>query len=125
MDGYAVLRGLRILIVEDEPLIALDLETAVVDHLGVVVGPANTIAGALQLIADGDVHGAIIDLRLKDALAMPVAERLIADRTPFVIHSGQADSSIADAWPTVPIVGKPAAPEAVIAALVGAIRNRK
>ena len=120
-----MLQGLRILIVEDEPLIALDLETGIIDHQGVVVGPANTIIGALRLIDDGDVHGAIIDLRLKDGSALPVAERLSAAGTPFVIHSGQADVMLAGAWPNVPVIGKPAPTEAVIAALSAAIRDRR
>lgn len=120
-----MLQGLRILIVEDEPLIALDLETAITDHQGVVVGPASTIVGALRLINDGVIHGAIIDLRLNTALALPVAERLIADRTPFVIHSGQADASVKSAWPNVPIIGKPAPMEVIIAALAAAIHDRQ
>ena len=119
-----MLQGLRILIVEDEPLIALDLETAIVDHQGAVVGPVDTIVGALQLIDAQDIQGAIIDLRLKNALAAPVAERLVARGIPFIIHSGQADSTLTRVWTTARVIPKPAPPEVVISALAAAIRDR-
>jgi DNA-binding response OmpR family regulator len=118
-----VLAGKRILIVEDEPLIALDLESTVIDHKGIVVGPVGSIAQA-NLIAETEaLDGAILDLRLGGELALSVAERLGARQIPFVIHSGQADTTWPRNWPAVPVIGKPALPEAVIALLARVMRQ--
>jgi DNA-binding response OmpR family regulator len=116
-----VLDGKRILIVEDEPLIALDLESAVVDQNGTVVGPVDTVAEASRIAESEALDGAILDLRLKGELALSVAERLRARDIPFVVHSGQAEITIPRAWPNVPIIGKPALPERVVAVLAGLI----
>ena len=115
--GGRMLTGKRILIVEDEPLIALDLESAVNDHEGVVVGPVGSIAQATLIAESEALDGAILDLRLGGDLALAVAERLRARQIPFVIHSGQADTTLPRDWPAVPVIGKPALPEAVIARL--------
>jgi DNA-binding response OmpR family regulator len=117
-----VLAGKRILIVEDEPLIALDLENAIVDHEGIVIGPAGSIAQATQLAESETIDGAILDLRLGGELALSVAECLRGRQVPFVIYSGQADTTLPRNWPTAPIVGKPAPPEDVIALLVSVMQ---
>lgn len=120
-----MLAGKRILIIEDEPLIGLDLESAIKDGSGIVVGIVTTVATAMQTIENETLHGAILDLRLKNELALPLMEQLAARNIPFVIHSGQADHSIATAWPSVPIINKPALPENVIAALAVAIGDHR
>ena len=66
----------RILIVEDEPLIALDLETAVIDHHGTPVGPVASVADATVIIDGQHIDGAIMDLRLKDSIAIDLANEL-------------------------------------------------
>ena len=119
-----MLSGKRILIVEDEPIIALDLAAAVVDGEGTVVGTAVTVEQAHRLLASEPCDAVILDLRLKDGLATAIADRLRDLGIPFVIHSGQADSICATAWPGVPVVGKPALPEQVMATLVCAMGAR-
>ena len=112
-----MLAGKRILIVEDEPLIALDLESTVIDHEGIVVGPVGTIAEATLIVGTEAIDGAILDLRLGGELGLSVAECLRTRKIPFVIHSGQADTTLPSIWPAVPVINKPALPEAVIAVL--------
>lgn len=119
-----MLHGKRILIIEDEPLIALDLQTTVTDFGGVVVGPVCSLAEAEAHAASGSFDGAILDLRLRDGIAIPVADALAARGIPFVIHSGQTDSVAASEWPEVPIISKPTAPEDVISALALAMAKR-
>lgn len=113
-----MLAGKRILIVEDEPLIALDLESTVIDNQGIVVGPVGSIAQAHSVAETEAIDGAILDLRLAGELALSVAECLRARKIPFVVHSGQADTTLPSSWPAVPVISKPALPEAVIALLV-------
>ena len=122
--GRCVLAGKRILIVEDEPLIALDLESAVIDHNGIVVGPVDSIPQATLFVETEAIDGAILDMRLGGDLALPVAQRLHARQIPFIIHSGQAHTTLTRNWPAVPLIGKPALPEAVIELLSRVMRNQ-
>ena len=119
-----MLAGKRILIVEDEPLIALDLESTVIDHEGIVVGPIRSIAQATLIAKTEAIDGAILDLRLGGELALSVAECLCARKIPFVIHSGQADTTLPRNWPAVPMISKPAPPEKVIALLFTIMQSR-
>ena len=118
-----LLAGKRILIVEDEPLIAIDLESAVVDQQGTVISAPSTLAEAQRVAENEAFDGAILDLHLKEGLALPVAESLLQRAIPFVIHSGHTDITTPRAWPMVPIIGKPALPEHVIAILASIIRK--
>jgi DNA-binding response OmpR family regulator len=60
-----LLNGIRILIVEDEPLIALDIEGTLEDAGAVVCGSARTVAQALALINDKAFDAAVLDYRLE------------------------------------------------------------
>jgi DNA-binding NtrC family response regulator len=112
-----VLDRQRILIAEDEPLIALDLEAAVIEYDGVVVGPCSSVADGLRLANSEVIHGAILDVRLRDGESLILAEYLSARCIPFVVHSGQGEITIPGDWPKAPVVSKPALPENVISAL--------
>ena len=120
-EGFELLEGKTILIVEDEPLIALDLEAAVRDHHGIPLGPVGTLVEAETIVLSDWPDGAILDLGLRGASATQFAERLKSCGVTVVIHSGQAESSLAPDWPKRLIVAKPALPETVIAALVSAM----
>lgn len=113
--GWAdMLAGKRILIVEDEPLIAMDLQAAVSDEGGIVVGPATTVDDALHFARTGHFSGAIIDLRLHGVSALQVVEFLLGRSIPLVIYSGQAEITATGLSPGVPVVSKPAPPEQVL-----------
>ena len=109
---------------EDEPLIALDLESWVIDHEGIVVGTVGSIAEATLIVETQAIDGAILDLRLGGELGLSVAECLRTRKIPFVIHSGQADTTLPRNWPAVPMISKPALPEAVIALLASVMRSQ-
>lgn len=119
-----MLEGKRILIAEDEPLIALDLEGAVREYHGIPLGPVGTVAEAETIILSEWPDGAILDLRLQGAPATEFAERLRARGVAVVIHSGQVETFLPSDWPKGLVVTKPALPETVVAALAVAL-NRK
>ncbi len=73
---------------EDEPLIALDIAQTVEEAAGRVVGPALTVGDALALIERNPVDAAILDFALADGDARPVIERLRGSETPFILHTG-------------------------------------
>lgn len=83
------LKRRRILIVEDEAIIGLDIADAVEQAGGEPVGPAATIAEALQLLDEGNVKAAICDVNLPDGDIGPVLEELVKGGLPVIMHTGQ------------------------------------
>ena len=98
----------RILIVEDEPLIAMMLEDFL-DALGKeVAGTADSVAGALDLVAAGGIDGAILDVNLRAGeQSWPVADALAAAGVPFLLATGGGDASVIDAHKGRPVLAKP------------------
>ena len=86
-NSSASFDGTRVLIVEDEPFIALDLAQAVESAGGIVIGPAATLAQALDLIHVSVLEAAILDVNLPDGHIGPVLESL-RQHVAVVIHSG-------------------------------------
>jgi CheY-like chemotaxis protein len=79
--------GRLVLVVEDEFLIALDLELLLRRHGWRVLGPAATVAAALRLLAGTIPDVALLDVNLGGELVTPVAEELRARGVPFVLAS--------------------------------------
>jgi len=78
----------RVLVVEDEFYIAEDLANALSAAGLEVVGPACSVSDALRYAESADIHGAIVDINLKDELALPVTDALLSREVPFVITTG-------------------------------------
>lgn len=97
-----------ILIVEDEPLIAMMLEDFL-DLLGHgVAGTAETVADALGAIEAGGVEGAILDLNLRGGeQSTPVADALAARGIPFMFATGGSGDQIPPAHRDRPTLAKP------------------
>jgi CheY-like chemotaxis protein len=82
------LSGRRILVVEDEVLIAMDTK-AMLEAAGcVVLGPAANIRDALAIIAGEQIDGVVLDVNLSGQLAFPISDALIARNIPFVVATG-------------------------------------
>lgn len=114
----------RVLIVEDEFIIAAALVDAVTDAGAEVVGPAISAHDAIQLIENHEITAAILDVRLGDHDSLPVAQRLETMGIPFVFHTGNHGKEMSSRnWPQAPIVRKPATPSVLIAALVAVARK--
>jgi DNA-binding response OmpR family regulator len=120
--------GARVLIVEDQPLIALDLESAIIDAGGTVSGPATSVAEAKGLCDQSDISAAILDVNLRDGLITPVAAALCARNIPVVFHTGHAgemDAVLEDACcHQYAVVDKPALTETVVAALLALLQRQ-
>lgn len=84
--------SLVVLVVEDEFMIALDLQMMLEEQGYDVLGPVGRVEQALSLLNGQPPDAAVLDLNLHGHLATPVAERLRALRIPFVIAS--ADASV-------------------------------
>ena len=84
-------RPARILLVDDEPLILMDLEMAAEDRKCEPM-PAGTVAEALDHIATGNVDTAVLDVSLRAGeTCLPIARELDSRGIPYVIHSGDLD----------------------------------
>ena len=100
--------ALRILVVEDEPLIAMMLEDFL-DILGhAVVGAADNVGDALTAIDARELDAAILDVNLRDGeTCWPVADKLVERGIPFVLATGGSGNSIAERYRNRPTLGKP------------------
>lgn len=102
------MNGKRILLVEDEALIALDTEEALTEAGCHVLGPADRVDAALAIARSEDMDAAVLDVNLAGDYVWPVAEVLRARRIPFVLLSGFG--TMLDAPPAcsaAPRLGKP------------------
>jgi DNA-binding LytR/AlgR family response regulator len=95
-DGRAA-PAVRVLVAEDEALIALDLEAALRGLGCAVLGPVPTVAGALALLAGGGPRpdAALLDPGLRDGWAAPVAAALAAAGVPFAVVTGHGPEVVA------------------------------
>lgn len=102
------LRGWRILVVEDEYLIADAVQIGLEAGGAVVVGPAPSVRKALRLL-DGDagIHCAVLDMNLGDEQVFPVADVLQARGIPFLFTTGYDASAVPQAWRHIQRLEKP------------------
>lgn len=96
-----------VLIVEDEALIALDLEATLSEAGWSVIGPAGTGTRALELVGDGLPNVACLDLNLGNGTSHDLARTLIARDVPVVFISGRDSRALPEDLRSVPILGKP------------------
>ena len=111
------LAGARILVVEDEPFIAIDLVLAIEDAGGKAVGPAATIREALELIETQPPDGAVLDVNLPDGHVGAVIEALPRTAS-IVVHTGVGlPAEIRQARPDIPVFSKPTPPVRLLSQL--------
>ena len=101
------LRGLSILIVEDEFFIAMQVANAIKCCGGSVVGPVADIEKARDLAQRETVNGVILDLQLKGETSLPFADELMSRGTPVILATGYAPSHIPERYSDVPQLMKP------------------
>jgi CheY-like chemotaxis protein len=118
----SALRDRRILIVEDEVLIALSLQDALETAGSVVVGSVPSVDKAIQTIdLEPHIDAAVLDVNLGGALSYPVADKLIARKIPFVFTSGYEDDVLRTRYSQVKNCPKPYLFQAIEEALVQAM----
>jgi CheY-like chemotaxis protein len=117
--------GLVVLVVEDEFLIAMDLEAMLREHGWRVLGPAATVATALSLLEDGEMPDvALLDVNLRGETVVPVAEVLRERGVPIVLASAYNHAaSMADVLAGAPNIGKPTREHHLLAALKRAVEK--
>lgn len=100
-------KHLRILLVEDEPLVAMAIEDSLESQNVGVVGPAGTVAEALALIAEGGIDAALLDVTLRGERVDPVAAALSERNIPFVFTTGHGVAGLPQGYQDRPVLSKP------------------
>lgn len=111
----------NILIVEDEPLIAMMLEDFLLSLGHQVRATCDSVAEALKAIQDGDFDLAILDVNLKGESVWPVAAELRDREIPFILASGGHVDPPPAEFKNVPMIDKPYTIDRVTPALEAAL----
>lgn len=116
------LSGRRVLVVEDESLVAMLLETILEDMGCTPVGPASSIDEALALATDGEpLDAALLDVNVAGRQVFPVAEALKERGVPFVFSTGYGEGGLPEEWRGQSTIQKPFTEAAVRQALMDAM----
>ena len=121
LDGQTDLRrleGKRILIVEDEPLLAMDIAEQLEDAGAFVIGPAGNESAALSLIEQYRFDGALLDANLGGHPVGDIAASLKRKTIPFVFVSGYNRDSLPLSFDEVELLPKPFDAAQLLAAVV-------
>jgi CheY-like chemotaxis protein len=117
------LKGLKVLVVEDQAPIALQMEDMLVESECEVVGPASRVGQALRLLSDNAVDAAVLDLNIAGELVYPVADALDARGLPYVFATGYSPSDVADRYGHRPVLQKPFSRRVFLEAIRDTIRQ--
>ena len=105
----------RVLVVEDEFLVALEL-SRIVERAGYsVVGPAESVDATRKVLAQQKVDLALLDINLRGELVFPIAEYLEAIGLPYIFVTGNSPSSLPAEYRHRPLVQKPYNSELLLA----------
>jgi CheY-like chemotaxis protein len=115
------LKGLSILVVEDEAIFATETAVAIVAAGGTVVGPAYSLSEAFDMIDGAKLDGALLDLNLRTEKVFSLADALADRGVPIVFVTGEI-------WPVIPerhagwrVVNKPITETKIVSAIGSAI----
>jgi DNA-binding response OmpR family regulator len=115
--GWPNLRAIRILVVEDEFLVAEEMAELIHECGGTVVGPASTVDRALRLIEQDRPDAVLLDAFLLSETAIPIADRLRGLRVPFVVVTGYDCERLPKPLLDVPCIAKPYEPRTLMLAI--------
>lgn len=118
------LPGRRVLVVEDNPLLALDIDEALRASGAEVVGPALDIDSGLSLVRADALDGAVLDIDIGGTPVWPIARELKEDGVPFVFVSGDIEKGIPDDFTGAVCLAKPAQAETILATVAAVMEQR-
>jgi CheY-like chemotaxis protein len=102
------LSGRRVLVIEDEMMVAMLLQDMLADLGCAVVGPAARVEQALAMIdAAGALDAAVLDINLNGQQSYSVADALAARSVPFVFATGYGQDSLKNGYRSFPLLQKP------------------
>ncbi|WP_211852136.1 response regulator [Plastoroseomonas hellenica] len=99
--------GKRVLVAEDDYLIAKDVAATLTEAGATIVGPAATVEAAVQLLETEKVDGAVLDINLEDEHVYRLADELTARKVPYIFITGYSRATIPLRYASVPLFEKP------------------
>jgi CheY-like chemotaxis protein len=114
----SVLAGRRVLVLEDEAMVAWLLQDMLAEFGCVTVGPAVRVGEALAMIDAQAIDAAVLDVNLAGQMSYPVADQLVARGVPFVFATGYSRNRLLADYRGFPILRKPYQPAEMREALV-------
>jgi CheY-like chemotaxis protein len=121
-DSGAALHGLSVLVVEDETIVSLLVESMLMEDLGCKdVWYASSVEEALAILAERIPDAAVLDVNLAGETAYPIARQLAAAAVPFVFATGYGASGIDQDWAGRPVLQKPFRCDMLASALASAL----
>lgn len=97
----------RILLVEDEPLLAWDLTTLLTREGAIAIGPVQTVKAALRLVEEEPIDCAVLNVELRGEQSYPVAEVLTQKQVPFAFVTDYEGKELPEPFRTRPTIEKP------------------
>lgn len=110
------LSGKRVLLIEDEFLVAAMLTDVLEDAGAVVLGPAANLADGLRMAVAGEFDVAVLDWNLDGERSDPIARTLMAHGAPFLISTGYG--AVAEEFSAIPLLSKPYDTAGIVARLM-------
>jgi DNA-binding response OmpR family regulator len=110
------LESIRVLIVEDDPIIGLDLSETIATAGAVVVGPAHDVRSALKLLENAPVDAAVLDHVIVGGDSRPIADFLAHRGVAFLFHTSHR-GDLPVRYPSVTILDKPSRSDELIRSL--------
>ena len=108
MMASSALRDRRILVVEDEYLIAATLSDQLESVGSIVLGPVPSVERAIEAIeSNPEIDAVVLDVNLGGAMAYPIADALVDRNIPFVFTSGYEDGALVKRYPQIRRCRKP------------------
>ena len=123
MSETAELKGLRVLVVEDEMMVSMLIEDMLGDLGCEVVGPASRLDEALALAKSGALDCAVLDVNLGGQPIFPVADLLREKGAPFAFATGYGDAGLREIDRGTPVLQKPFR-EGDLARVLGELRAK-
>jgi DNA-binding response OmpR family regulator len=105
----------KVLVVEDEPLVAMLVEDALTDAGYEVLGPAATVEEALRMLGANAPDAMVLDLNLCGENSVPVADAAMARGIPYVIATGYGAAGLPAGHQGASVLAKPYDPEQLTA----------
>lgn len=111
------LTGQRVLVVEDEYIIAVDVDEVLEAAHAEIVGPAANLPAAIKLASEQHIDVAVLDIRLRDADIYPLVDMLQGAGVPVVFVTGYDRATVPLRYQNLPLLAKPFDPELLISTI--------
>jgi DNA-binding response OmpR family regulator len=119
-----LLAGMRVLLVEDDPVVGIDVSDMIQHADGEVIGPVTSTKEAGRVAKSDRFDVAVLDIHLADGEITPVLESLSARNIPILVYTGsRLPESVARRHPGLTVLGKPVLPARLLGEIVKAYRG--